>query len=56
MKKRKINLNTIKKKFKIKPLFDDSDMYKTKKVNDDILTEQLDKEIEELVQSIEKEG
>lgn len=56
MKKRKISLNTIKKKFKIKPLFDDSDMYKTKKVNDDISTEQLDKEIEELVQSIEKEG
>lgn len=52
MKKKKISLNTIKKKFKIKPLFDDSDIYKAKKVDDDISVEQLDKEIDELVKEI----
>lgn len=54
MKKRKISLNAIKKKFKIKPLFDDSDIYITKKADDDISIKQLDKEIDELVQSLEK--
>lgn len=52
MKKKKISLNTIKKRFKIKPLFDDSDIYKTKKVDDDISIDQLDKEVDELVKKI----
>lgn len=56
MKKKKISFNMTKKKFKIKPLFDDSDMYITKKTDDDISTEQLDKEIDELVRSIKKKG
>ena len=55
MKKKKISLNTIKKRFKIKPLFDDSDIYKTKNVDDTTTIEQLDKEIDKLVKSIEKD-
>lgn len=52
MKKKKISINTIKKKFKIKPLFDDGDIYKTKKADGNASIEQLDKEIDELVKKI----
>lgn len=52
MKKKEINLNTTKKKFKVKPLFDDSDIYETKKIDDTTTIEQLDEEIDELVKEI----
>ena len=54
MKKKKIILNKkIKEKFKMKPLFDDSDMYEEKSViHSDTPYEELDSEIEELVKKI----
>ena len=52
MKKKKINLKRLKNKFTMKPLFDDSDMYETKKVDDNISVEQLDEEIDKLIKEI----
>lgn len=55
MKKKKIILNKIKKKFKMKPLFDDSDMYETEEIDENVSVEQLDIEINELVKEIKKD-
>lgn len=54
MRKKKINLNKLKKKFKIKPLFDDSDMYEIKKVDNNVSIEELDREINNLVKEIKE--
>lgn len=49
---KKINIKRLKNKFTMKPLFDDSDMYETKKIDDNISIEQLDKEIDKIVAKI----
>ena len=54
MKKKKIDYKKIKDKFIMKPLFDDSDIYETKQIDDNTSIEQLDKEIDELIEEIRK--
>ncbi|MCI8655034.1 MAG: hypothetical protein HFJ48_04065 [Clostridia bacterium] len=54
MRKKKIDCKKIKDKFTMKPLFDDSDIYKIKKIDDNTSIEQLDQEIDGLIEEIRK--
>lgn len=57
MKKKKINLNRLKNKFKMQPLFDDREFYERveREDYDDISAEELEKEIDELVAKMRKD-